>query len=182
MGTISGSVDIDISDSGTGNPLPYELVSAETLTATSTPGVYTGSATDLGTVASNFTLAVTSSAPSFSPNISLPAWLPDGLELSGTYPGPVAAASVTLEGSLDGTSWYPLTTAGGGVWTLDGSTAIADDSSPGVTEVSAPLARYIRAVVTFTLAALYSVYNNPYTAFTVTTSSITLSVYAAVQL
>jgi hypothetical protein len=182
MGTISGDLDITITGSGGGNPLPFALVTAEALTAASTPGVYTGAATDLGTVAACFTIAVTASSASFTPDVTLPAWQPDGVELSSTNPAPVATADVTLEGSLDGDSWYALATTSAAVATPDGSTAAAVNAFPAVTATGSPLARYIRSVITFELNALYSVYENPYTSYTVTSASLTVSVAVGVQL
>jgi hypothetical protein len=114
---------------------------------------------DLGDVRDKFTLAVGLTGASFSPSFAtdLAAYVlaeEDNPGYSGgePVPVPVGELSVVLQGSLDGFSWYTLTTANAALATPDGTNITA---VPTVTEVisgaPSPLARYIQAIVTLTL-------------------------------
>lgn len=192
MSDLTGTLSVDISGLGGGNPLPLELVSAEALTATAaTPSTYTGSSVDLGTVVSGATVVASATDTSFAPDFSsdLPLYvIPDiYFPLSATYPGTVGTLAVTLEGSLDEENWYAIASAASpsAVQTPDAVSVLALAPSVAVAPASGPLARYLRAVVT--LAVVGQFYAEvPGPVFTqgnyVTSIDATVTVYAGVQL
>jgi hypothetical protein len=188
VGTISGSLDIDITGSGGGNPLPIELVAAEALTAASDTGAatatYTGSAVDLSTVASDFTLVGSFSAASLSPSFSLPVWTVEGDYSSLEETVQIGLCSVTLQGSLDGENWYPLTLASSPLVSIDGATIVAGAPTVSTTSSGSPLARYLRAVAEVALTGQYYEYIYPgsWTTDLIASVSATVTAYVGVQL
>lgn len=199
MGSISGSVDVDIT--GGGNPLPFALVT-ETVTAADDSGAAVvtaiGSA-DLGTVTDKFTLAVGLSDAEFSPSFAsiITAAFAASSEQFGMpvipFPVPLGTVDISLQGSLDNTSWYDLADVNASFVTSDGST-LAVGSYPGILTAvvtSGPLVRYVQGTVTLTLAGNVTVsvalYSEPsHSAYSgtvqVTSLQVALSVYAAADL
>lgn len=198
MGSISGSVDVDIT--GGGNPLPFALVT-ETVTAADESGnavfTTTGSA-DLGTVKNALTLAVGISALSFSPSFATVVTAAQAVsaEQEGDplipFPIPVGSLSVALQGSLDNESWYDLTGVSEAFASSDGATLpVTLSTTLTATTSGIPLVRYIQAVVTLTLTGNTTLvvhnssdynelaYSEP---VQVTSLQATLSVYAAADL
>lgn len=189
MGDITGTLNIDVSGVG-GNPLPYALFSAQTVTAANADGPATEVATstpvvDLGTVSNDFTLVVTVASPTFSPSFSVGNYV-GYYQGNPTYPT-VGNYTVVLQGSLDGTSWYDLpgSAATGAFTTTDGSTVVpTDEVQVEVTAANAPLARYVQAqvvlVLTGVLGGLNAEYQSP--SYVITSLSASFTAYAATDL
>lgn len=178
---------------------PYNLFVGE-LTASNDSGSATVTGTygtiDLGDARDKFTLAVGVTGGSFSPTFATDAAAyvagVESVEASGDYtantaiPIPVGNAEVILQGSLDGASWYTLTAVTTSIATTDGTTLTVGSAVTAVVSgAPAPLARFLQAKVTITLAGVINLvldYRNVQsinTTDTVTSLTGQLSIYVA---